>query len=140
MTPVIRPVSRTDHTAWLEMVLDYDPDVSDQAEGAWRRFFDPASSAVCRIVAVDGIPAGFMHYQFHDFCFSSGPVAYLSDLYIAPAFRRQGIARMLLDYLVEMARTQGWSRLYWVTEHDNPARTLYDEIGKPEFVRYHVDF
>ncbi len=136
---LIRPALASDHDAWLKMVLDYDGDVAAQASQAWRQIFDPTSSARCLIATVDDVPAAFMHYLMHDFCFKSDPVCYLADLYVAPEYRRRGIARALLERLVVTARESGWSRIYWVTEPDNPARGLYDKLAIAGFVRYHLD-
>lgn len=139
-TPLkIRSALPDDCESWLEMVQCYDPDIADQAPETWRRIFEPESDITCHIATWNGEPAGFMQHIFHESTFLKGPVCYLSDLYVAPDFRRRGIARALLGHLLTSAHVQRWARIYWVTEHDNPARGLYDEIGKPDFVRYHVD-
>lgn len=137
---VIRQACRADHSVWLGMVREYDADVTGQAEDAWRRILDDESDVVGLIATVDGEIAAFAHYVLHDFPFRAGPVCYLADLYVRPWYRRRGIARALLHHLIELADRNRWARLYWVTEHDNPARGLYDEVGIPQFVRYHRDF
>ncbi|CFU09094.1 acetyltransferase [Bordetella pertussis] len=46
----------------------------------------------------------------------------------------------MLDWLVDEARTRGWSRLYWNTRENNyRARALYDQYTPHSgFVRYVV--
>jgi hypothetical protein len=48
---------------------------------------------------------------------------------------------MLIADLIERAKSNGWSRLYWHTRAGNPARRLYDEfIQADDFVRYRLFF
>ena len=43
--------------------------------------------------------------------------------------------------LSDRARANHWSRLYWHTRSDNPARRLYDEFVKADdFVRHRMVF
>lgn len=136
----IRQARRADHAVWLGMVLDYDADVAGLAGDAWSRILGDDSGVVGLIATLDGEIAGFAHYVLHDFPFRAGPVCYLSDLYVRPEYRRLGIARALLNHLIDVCTHNNWARLYWVTEHHNPIRPLYDELGIAEFVRYHRDF
>ena len=136
---IIRQASPGDFHAWCAMVEDYDPDVAERVKDAWEHFFS-AAPYVCTLAIEDGKPVAFIHYTFHGFCFGKGKNCYVSDLYVAPEYRRRGIARELLTNVLEKAKKLGWARVYWVTQFDNPARALYDSMGIPEFVRYHVDF
>lgn len=47
---------------------------------------------------------------------------------MAPTHRRRGVGRLLIQDLVDRAKTEGWARVCWHTEGDNPARRLYDEF------------
>jgi GNAT superfamily N-acetyltransferase len=136
---IIRQPFQQDFAVWRAMALDYDPDLVDVTEQAWGRFFG-AAPYICMLAVEKNVPVGFIHYTFHDFCFSRGKNCYVSDLYVSPSHRRKGIARALLTSVLDTAKKMGWSRVYWVTEFDNPARGLYDSLGIAEFVRYHVDF
>ena len=44
----------------------------------------------------------------------TGKIGLLSSMYTNPAYRRQGIARKLLDHVVEEARTYGCGAV-WIT-------------------------
>ena len=47
----------------------------------------------------------------------TGKIGLLSSMYTNPAYRRQGIARKLLDHVVEAARTYGCGAV-WITASD----------------------
>ncbi|MFP3617112.1 GNAT family N-acetyltransferase, partial [Paraburkholderia sp. SIMBA_050] len=51
----------------------------------------------------------------------------------------RGVGRRLIEDLVALGRARGWSRLYWHTRRDNPARKLYDTfVQADDFVRYQL--
>jgi ribosomal protein S18 acetylase RimI-like enzyme len=55
------------------------------------------------------------------------PDLYIDDLAVTPAFRRQGIARRLLDDAMMLGVQLGCAQAWIVTETDNaPARALYE--------------
>ena len=55
---------------------------------------------------------------------------YLKELYVAGAYRRQGIGAMLMEGLYEIAAQRGCSRVEWTTDQDNPgAQAFYDALG-----------
>lgn len=140
MKLTIRPVVSSDSEAWLRMVVDYDPDNAPHAERDWERLMSGNANARCLIADVEGEPAGFVHTLVHDFIFRRRPCCYLADLYVRPAFRRRGVARAMLNRVIEDAKRDGCGRVYWLTKDNNPARALYDEVGDSGFVRYTVDF
>ena len=85
--------------------------------------------------------AGFSVSVVHESTWTLAPVCYLEDLFVAPKFRSRGIGRLLIQDLVDRAKSNGWSRLYWHTRASNPARRLYDEFAKADdFVRYRRTF
>lgn len=54
----------------------------------------------------------------------------LANLAVDPAFRRQGVARVLLDGLLERARAEGLSRVFLeVRVSNHPAEALYRSRG-----------
>jgi len=52
---------------------------------------------------------------------SSSPVAFLEELYVAPEFRRRGVARALVESVVEWARREGCAELASDSLLDNAA-------------------
>lgn len=108
----------------------------------WRRLLDPASVLTARLAEDEaGSLAGFAISFLHPGTFVTEPVCYLEDLFVAPTHRRRGVGRLLIQDLVDRAKTEGWARVYWHTEGDNPARRLYDEfVAADEYVRYRLVF
>jgi ribosomal protein S18 acetylase RimI-like enzyme len=61
---------------------------------------------------------------------SAAPVYVLNDLYVAPAHRRQGAGRALLEAAREFARQKGAVALSLSTAIDNKnAQSLYESLG-----------
>ena len=64
---------------------------------------------------------------------SGGGDAHVLNIVVDPARRRQGIARRLLDALVEAARLRAADQLFLEVRSGNePALTLYRELGFAE--------
>ncbi|WP_461212880.1 GNAT family N-acetyltransferase [Lacticaseibacillus sp. GG6-2] len=62
----------------------------------------------------------------------------LNDLYVMPAFRRQGIARALITETFAWGQAHGAVRVTWQTRSTNTgAQKLYDQIGERETGWYH---
>lgn len=132
----IRKPNEDEYNAWEELVLNYDPDITDPGS-AWYKITRDLVPGL--VVEEDEKLVAFMNYFLHDSVWTPGPICYLSDLYVKPEYRRRGIAKSLIDHLLDLAVHHDWERVYWVTEYSNLARILYDRYAKPEFVRYAVD-
>ncbi len=68
----------------------------------------------------------------------SGVYGRIKSLYVAPEARRRGIGAALLDRAIAHARDAGCLIVGLMTEHDNPARYLYKEMGFTEIGEYWV--
>jgi GNAT superfamily N-acetyltransferase len=92
------------------------------------------------LVAVDteDAPVGLAHLVFHAATWSESGYCYLEDLYVDPAHRGGGVARLLFDAVYAEARERGVERVYWHTQAFNgAARSLYDTVGQlTSFVVY----
>ena len=78
------------------------------------------SGRACGFIAVSVMPASL----------ALGAAWSVRDLYVAPAHRRMGIARVLLQHVVDDARQAGAHRVSLQTETGNtPALTLYAAAG-----------
>lgn len=73
---------------------------------------------------------------------SAAPVYVLNDLYVAPAHRRQGAARALLEAARELAQQKGAVALSLSTAVDNEsAQALYESLGwlrDKQFLHYNL--
>jgi GNAT superfamily N-acetyltransferase len=141
-TILIRDPAAADETAWRQLWAQYNAfyEVSipeTVTARTWQRMLDPASPTFGRFAVADSEIAGFTVSVLHESTWTIGPVCYLEDLFVAPKFRGRGIARSLIRELVDRAKSNGWSRIYWHTRANNPARRLYDEFAEADdFVRY----
>jgi len=75
------------------------------------------------------------------------PGLYVQDLYVAPAFRGQGVADLLMRETARLARSRGATYLRLSVDRANePARRFYQRIGMKWseleliFVARHADF
>jgi GNAT superfamily N-acetyltransferase len=71
----------------------------------------------------------------------NGDLWWLQSVYVAPAWRRQGIFRSLFEYLAEEARTQTNPRVVglrlYVEKHNSSAEQVYLNLGLQD-AGYHV--
>jgi len=145
-TTFIRDPAAADETAWRGLWSEYNAFYEISIPEAvtartWQRILDPASAIFSRLAIVNGEVAGFSVSVLHDGTWTIAPACYLEDLFVAPEFRGCGFGRALIQDLVDRAQSKGWSRLYWHTRANNPARRLYDQFAKADdFVRYRRTF
>jgi ribosomal protein S18 acetylase RimI-like enzyme len=109
----------------------------------WLRSRLRLGEAVALLTRRDGPPAGFV--QLYPM-FSSVRTARtwnLNDLFVAPAARRHGVARALLEAAASFARSDGAAGIALETAQDNAAaRALYRAAGWREDATqwYSLDF
>ncbi len=140
---IVRPVRPEDRAGWELLWQGYlrfykedlPPEVTDIA---WSRFLDPAEPMQALVAEADGVLLGLVHCVFHRGTWSVGDVCYLEDLFTAEAARGRGVGRALIEAVYELARAQGASRVYWVTQESNSAaRALYGRLAElQDFVQY----
>ena len=82
------------------------------------------------IAEADGGAAGLALYFFTWSTWVSRLGLYLEDLYVRPAFRRQGIAHQLLSTLAGVAVAEGCGRFQWMVHRGNTgAIQTYESFG-----------
>ena len=141
---IIRDPSPEDEVAWRRLWSAYNafynasvPEVVTQV--TWRRILDPQSPIFARLAEDHGEVIGLSVSVLHEGTWTTEPICYLEDLFVDPDRRRQGAGRLLLQDLVDRARAERWSRLYWHTRVNNPARALYNQFATADdFVRYRL--
>lgn len=93
------------------------------------------------LVADEGAPVGFVSADFRhreeNWCSVSRESCYLSSLCVALAFRRTGVARLLIEALQREAITRGCPEIELdVWTFNGPARGLFASLGfQPLFER-----
>lgn len=142
MSVIIRPIQQLDKAQWLTLWQGYNDFyastlAAEVTERTWARMLNPESSIFGRVAEVEGRVVGFALCVLHEGTWVTAPICYLEDLFVDAAFRGQGIARQLIQFVLNEAKDQQWSRFYWHTRIHNPARKLYDEfIVADDYVRY----
>ena len=88
------------------------------------------------VAEIDGQIAGAASLWIQPRLNWTSPQAWIPDLYVDPAFRRQGAARGLLDACAEEARTRGCHVLVLESGHHRAeAHRLYESFGFEHYAR-----
>ena len=124
---------------WAGYVKFYRSEVSEDVTGnTWARILDGSSNIDALVAERDGEVIGICNYVFHDHTWSKQQICYLQDLFVDPAARGGGAAKMLILACEENAKAKGAFRIYWQTqEYNAAARSLYDTIvPRSSFIVY----
>jgi len=130
-----RPATEADLPSILTMMQDFN---AIEAIAFDRESFAPrvrdliGSPQVGGILVftVDGAPAGYAIVTWGWDLEWGGRDAFLTEIYVATDYRRQGVGRQGLAAAQAFARSGGAHALHLAVRHDNvPARGLYDAEG-----------
>ena len=95
-----------------------------------KRFLFEEKRAVALIAEWDGNPAGFALYFYNFSTFLGRPGLYLEDVFVRPAFRRNGIAKSIFRFLAKRALAEGCGRMEWaVLNWNENAIAFYRAMG-----------
>lgn len=95
-----------------------------------RHFLFEDKKAQAIVAEWDGAPAGFALYFYNFSTFLGRPGLYLEDLFVRPAFRRNGIARAIFHWLAKKAVAEGCGRFEWsVLDWNENAIAFYRALG-----------
>ncbi|MDB5990604.1 MAG: GCN5-related N-acetyltransferase [Herbaspirillum sp.] len=145
----IRDAREQDEAVWRNLwagyTAFYETQVVEEVTArTWARILDPASPIFCTLAEYgdgdDDRIVGFAVCVLHEGTWSTQPVCYLEDLFVAAEHRGAGIGRAIIEDLCQRGAAAGWAQLYWSTHRNNPGRKLYDEFTQAdESVRYRLD-
>ncbi|OWV03469.1 GNAT family N-acetyltransferase [Micromonospora wenchangensis] len=121
-------LTRRFHAHWAGRPGRPATEVDDEGyERTWRRLVDGEEiRGIC--ARRDGEMVGIAHYLFHAAVWGAGR-CYLAELFVEPRARRRGIATEMIRWVARDAERHGTPRLYWNTEIDAEARSLYDRVA-----------
>lgn len=133
---VVRPAVPADVSVLFRLIqalADYEH-LSHQVTGnetlLATHLFGDRSYAEALLAEVGGEPAGFALFFYNYSTFLTKPGLYLEDLFVLPAFRRQGIATALLVKLAKLAVERDCGRLEWsVLDWNESAIAFYRGVG-----------
>lgn len=108
---IIRDALLQDEASWKRLWAGYnafyETSVPDEVTNqTWRRIFDPASGIFARLAEQNGDVIGFSVSVLHGGTWTIGPICYLEDLFVDPNHRGQGAGRLLIQDLVDRARSR----------------------------------
>lgn len=144
MAVTVRALREDDYPLWRTLwdgyTHFYDCELDESVTAStWQRALNPDSALFCRVAEIEGKVVGFALCVLHDGTWSTAPICYLEDLFVDAEVRGAGAGKALIDALMEEGKREGWSKLYWVTRQNNPARKLYDKFGEADdYVRYRI--
>ena len=146
MSFTIRPVGQNDRDDWERLFAAYAdfyrfPVAAGAFDRVWDWIFDPQNDFWCDLlVSETGVTIGFTQYQLMHRSLDGSMVCYLSDLFVEPHQRGRGGGRMLIDHVIDFARSQDIGNVRWLTQDFNYAgRQLYDSYSpKSDFILYSV--
>lgn len=145
MAFTIRELLPEDRHGWEELWSGYfdfyqaqmDPVVT---EVTWSRLLDPSEPMLGLVAKDSGTHEliGLVHCVFHRGTWSINDFCYLEDLFVAPAARKLGVGRALIEAIYARADAKKCERVYWLTHESNAtARKLYDQLAQHSgFIQY----
>jgi ribosomal protein S18 acetylase RimI-like enzyme len=136
---IVRPAEPRDADAVLALMEGLTRPVVADDPGPQREVFLAHlehEDAQVFVAELDDQVAGAVSLWFQPRLNWTTPQAWIPDLYVQPAFRRQGAARALLDACVEEARRRGCHRLVLESgHHRSGAHRLYEQYGFQHYAR-----
>jgi GNAT superfamily N-acetyltransferase len=136
MTFSITPLPRAEIPDLLEMIRELagfehlEHEVQATVELLDRALFGPESVAGALLARCGEELAGYAIYFFTFSSFIGRVGVWLEDLYVRPAYRRQGLGRALLDQVAEIAAQRDCGRFEWAALRWNRnALRFYQNLG-----------
>jgi len=145
MSFTIRDLAKDDRPGWEHLwggYLDFYQAAMEPVviEVTWSRLLDDAQPMFALVAEDDATKEliGLAHCVLHRGTWAIGEFCYLEDLFTAPAARRRGVARALIEAVYARADALGCERVYWLTQASNEAaRKLYDQVAVNQgFIQY----
>lgn len=129
----IRPIAADDRLEWEVLYAAYAdfyrvPQTPEMRATVWEWL---QGGDIYGLVAEQGGKLiGLAHYRGFARPLSATRGMFLDDLFVDPAARGSGAAKLLLAELRAIARAQGFSVIRWITADNNyRARGLYDQMA-----------
>ncbi|MCC6931622.1 MAG: GNAT family N-acetyltransferase [Gemmatimonadaceae bacterium] len=137
---MIRPVIRADATTWcaLRTALWPEGPAEEHAMEIERFFWSAEAPAACLVAELEGDVVGFVELSIRSYAegCETDRIGYLEGWYVAPAWRRRGIGRALVQAAEQWAQAQGCREFASDTLLDNAAsQAAHQALGFTESER-----
>jgi len=121
----------------------YQVPMNDQiAATTWGWLLD-RNHVMTGLIAKDGhgTAIGLAHFRDMPSPLRGATVGFLDDLFVEPAARGSGSAKLMLSEIAQIGRDRGWPLFRWITADNNyRARSLYDQVAmKTQWNTYQFD-
>ena len=128
----IRPVNVSDFKQLIELFREFATfeKLPEKMTNTVEKMMEDREHFHC-FVAVDrrNEIVGYVTYFFSYYTWI-GKSLYMDDLYVRPEFRSTGIGTMLINRVIEFAKTENCRKLRWqVSEWNKPAIEFYRKLG-----------
>jgi GNAT superfamily N-acetyltransferase len=143
----VEPISAEQLEALLPLIAAYQhfyevDDIDEERNRAFfARFVAPSEDGMLLGAWRVEELAGYACLYWHFTSLVPAETVLMNDLYVAEAFRSQGIGRALIEASAAVTRQRGAHRLEWVTQPSNlTAQRLYDRTGakRSEWIEYEL--
>ena len=132
---MIRELRPTDKKQWDKLFKGYadfyKAPINDKIlTTVWNWLFDEnhVINGIC--YEIEGKIVGIAHYRTMPRPLKGEYIGFLDDLFVDPDFRGQKIGQKLIETLKNMAKSNNWQVIRWITHSDNKtAKKLYDKIA-----------
>ena len=95
-----------------------------------RAFFGPQPQAHAMLAEVDGQPVAVCVWYRSFASFAGKPAIWIEDIFVEPAYRKQGLARAAFALLARRCLDEGCAALEWnVLDWNAPAIATYRAMG-----------
>lgn len=129
----IRPDDVPTVVRYVHELADYEREPNScllTADRLHAALFSPHPAVFGHVADVDGEAAAMALWYTTFSTWTGVPGLHLEDLYVAPPYRRLGLARALMARLASTCRQRGWARLEWaVLDWNTSALDFYATLG-----------
>lgn len=132
MSITLRKAHEADFTQLVEMVKQLAVDLGkpDGVKTTVNDYINAQHTFECLLAQTDsGELAGYVLYwdTFHTW---SGKSIYIEDLFVKPQYRKQGVAQLLMNEVITIAKTNNCKNVTWhVLDWNANAISLYKKLG-----------
>jgi GNAT superfamily N-acetyltransferase len=136
MDITLAPVTTNEIPVLLELIRELarfeklEHEFTATAESLHAAFFGPRPAAGALLARVNGDPAGYAIYFSTFSSFTGRAGVWLDDLFVLPAFRKQGLGRKLIEAVARIAAERGCARFEWLAlDWNERALEFYRGLG-----------
>lgn len=144
---VIRRCEPEDESAYIQLNMDFMQEVmssnpywaslrmptEEEMKSVFKEAMNTPDEILIFVCEADGEVVGYTNTWTVYSIWSRGKSLIVDDLYIALDYRRSGIGKKMMEYLIEFAKNNGYRRVQLHAELDNEkAHGLYRKLGFSE--------